>query len=179
MTAALLCCYFYIIQNDTRIDSLTGLGNRYNFNEFTDRLSQSSSGESWAIVMIDLDHFKKINDTLGHHEGDNALRDMAGIIKNCISRSDFAARYGGDEFVLATRIENSVTLLMRKIHEAVTLHNKKNIRPFKIEISYGFDVYTNGGPRTIDEFLTHIDSLMYKNKEERRRAGDKNPGGQE
>jgi len=179
MTAALLCFYFYIIHNDTSIDSLTGIGNRYSFNEFTDKLSRSSTGESWAIVMIDLDHFKEINDTLGHQEGDNALRDMASIIKSCIRRSDFAARYGGDEFVLATGMENGITVLMKNIQDAINLHNENDIRPFKIEISYGFDVYTTGGSRTIDEFLTHIDSLMYRNKEERRRASDKKPGGQE
>ena len=179
MTAVLMCFYFFIIQNDTKIDSLTGIGNRYSFNEFTEKLSQSSSGESWAIVMIDLDHFKKINDTLGHQEGDNALRDMAGIIKSSIKRSDFAARYGGDEFVLATMVENGITLLMGKIQEAIDIHNNKNIRPFKLEISYGYDVYTTGGSKKIEEFLTHIDSLMYKNKEERRRASDRKIRGQE
>ncbi|GHV96098.1 hypothetical protein AGMMS50293_24180 [Spirochaetia bacterium] len=177
MTAALLYSYFFILQADTKIDSLTGIGNRYSFNEFTNRLSQSSNGESWAIVMIDMDHFKHINDTLGHQEGDNALRDMAAIIKSCLRGSDFAARYGGDEFVLASRVENGIDTLMQHIQEAIDRQNGKNIRPFKIEISYGYDVFTADGSRTIENFLTHIDSLMYKHKEMRRRAGDKAAGG--
>ena len=173
MTAGLLYSYFFIIQSDTRLDSLTGIGNRFSFNEFTDRLSRHNSGEAWAIVMIDMDHFKQINDTLGHQEGDSALRDMAAIIKSCVRSSDFAARYGGDEFVLATRMNNGIVRLMRNIQDAVDQHNAKNIRPFKLEISYGYDVYVADGSRSIEEFLTHIDGLMYKHKQERRRASDK------
>jgi diguanylate cyclase (GGDEF)-like protein len=173
MTAGLLYAYFFIIQSDTRLDSLTGIGNRFSFNEFTDKLSRHNSGEAWAIVMIDMDHFKQINDTLGHQEGDNALRDMAAIIKNCVRGSDFAARYGGDEFVLATRMSNGIVRLMRNIQDAVDQHNAKNIRPFKLEISYGYDVFIADGSRSIEEFLSHIDGLMYKHKQERRRSSDK------
>jgi diguanylate cyclase (GGDEF)-like protein len=172
MTAALLYCYFFIIQTDTRLDSLTGIGNRCSFNEFTDRLSRHKSGESWTIVMIDMDHFKRINDALGHQEGDNALRDMAEIIKSCVTGSDFAARYGGDEFVLATK-EKSMASLMGQIQAAINRQNEQHTRPFTIEISYGYDVFTADGARPIEEFLNHIDSLMYKQKEERRRAGDR------
>jgi diguanylate cyclase (GGDEF)-like protein len=173
MSAVLLYSYFFIIQTDTRLDGLTGIGNRYSFNEFTDRLSKCSSGESWAIVMIDMDHFKEINDTLGHQEGDNALRDMAAIIKGCLKGSDFAARYGGDEFVIATRVENGIGALINELQEAVGRHNEKKSRPFKIEISYGYDVFVADGSGSIDDFLNHIDSLMYKHKEERRRSSDK------
>jgi diguanylate cyclase (GGDEF)-like protein len=173
LTSTLLYSYFFIIQIDTRLDSLTGIGNRYSFNEFTDRLSRRSTGESWAIVMIDMDHFKEINDTLGHHEGDNALRDMSAIIKNLVGPQDFIARYGGDEFVVATRAENGIGKLMSRIQEEVDLQNEKKIRPFKLEISYGFDVYTADGKNSFEDFLNHIDSLMYRNKERRRRASDK------
>jgi diguanylate cyclase (GGDEF)-like protein len=126
--------------------------------------------------MIDMDHFKAINDTLGHQEGDNALRDMAGVIKKCIKGSDFAARYGGDEFVLATRVENNVTDLMNKIQGEISCQNEKKARPYKLEISYGYDIYTADGSTPIDYFLNHIDNLMYKNKTERRRASDIKPG---
>jgi diguanylate cyclase (GGDEF)-like protein len=122
--------------------------------------------------MIDMDHFKHINDTLGHLEGDNALRDMAAIIKGCVRNSDFAARYGGDEFVLATLAENDIQRLMERIKEAMASQNEKKIRPYTLEISYGCDVFTTGGTQTIEEFLAHIDSLMYKDKAERRRASD-------
>ena len=175
LTAALLYAYFFIIRTDIQIDSLTGIGNRYSFNEFIDKLARLNSGESYAIVMIDMDHFKEINDTLGHQEGDNALRDMAAIIKNNIRGSDFAARYGGDEFILAASAKHQIEKLMNRIQHAINVQNEKRIRPFDIQISYGYDVYTSGGGQTIEEFLAHIDRLMYKHKEERRRSSD-NPG---
>jgi diguanylate cyclase (GGDEF)-like protein len=110
-------------------------------------------------------------------EGDNALRDMAAIIKKCVRGTDFAARYGGDEFVLATRVENGIADLINAIKiEAIKL-NEKNIRPYKIDISYGFGIYTADGTSPIGTFLNHIDELMYKQKEEHRRAGDIKPHG--
>jgi diguanylate cyclase (GGDEF)-like protein len=171
---ALLYAYFFIIKTDTRIDSLTKIGNRYSFNEFTASLSRLGPGEAYSIVMIDMDHFKKINDTLGHLEGDNALRDMAAILKSCIRSSDFAARYGGDEFVLAAKAERNIQDLMTRIQTAIDLQNNKQIRPYQIQMSYGYDVYSANDSRTIDEFLNHIDGLMYKHKERRRRTSDIN-----
>jgi diguanylate cyclase (GGDEF)-like protein len=173
LTATLLYSYFFIIQIDTRLDSLTGIGNRYSFNEFTDRLSRRNTGESWAVVMIDMDHFKEINDTLGHEEGDNALRDTAAIIKNCLGPRDFAARYGGDEFVAATRAENGAMTLMRRIQDTAARQNESGTRPYKLEFSYGYDIYTADGSRTIEDFLSHIDGLMYKHKERRQVSGQK------
>jgi diguanylate cyclase (GGDEF)-like protein len=191
-TSALLYIYFFIVQSEARIDPLTGIGNRFSFNEFTDKLSRRASGESWVIVMIDMDHFKMINDTLGHQEGDNALCDMAAILRDSIRRNDFAARYGGDEFVLTAKVEknadslrrghtptlqdgfveNSITKLMNRIQSELDRYNAKNIRPFKLEISYGYDVYTSDGKQSIQDFLNHIDGLMYKQKQEHRRLID-------
>jgi diguanylate cyclase (GGDEF)-like protein len=170
--AALLYIYFFIIQSDAKIDILTGIGNRYSFNEFTDKLSRLSVKQSWAIVMIDMDHFKEINDKYGHLEGDNALRDMAGIIKGCIRHSDFTARYGGDEFVLAVRADCDIEKFLVRLHGAMERHNEKRIRPYRIEMSYGYDIYTTGGAQPMNEFLRHIDTLMYRHKAERRRKGD-------
>jgi diguanylate cyclase (GGDEF)-like protein len=190
-TAALLYTYFFIIRADSKIDSLTGLGNRTSFNEFVAKLADSGgkalnrrrpgrkarrsryAQEAFSIVMIDMDHFKKINDTLGHLEGDNALRDMAAIIKSSIRQSDFAARYGGDEFVLATRVEYDVKKLMTRIQGAIKDQNKKKTRPYTIQISYGYDVYTTNSGQSMTEFLKHIDKLMYKQKTEHRRAEDR------
>jgi diguanylate cyclase (GGDEF)-like protein len=175
-TAALLYSYFFIVQSYVRIDPLTDIGNRLSFNEFTDVLSRHNSGESWAIVMLDMDHFKMINDTLGHQEGDRALCDMAAILKNCATKNDFVARYGGDEFVLTTRVEkgdkDKILKLMGEIQAEIDQVNAKKNRLYKLEISYGYDIYTADGKQSMEEFLNHIDSLMYTHKQERRRASD-------
>jgi diguanylate cyclase (GGDEF)-like protein len=128
--------------------------------------------------MIDMDHFKLINDTFGHQEGDNALGYMAEIIKSCAKKDDFVARYGGDEFVLATRVEkdtaeNDINKLMNEIKVVINIFNEREVCPFKLEISYGYGVYTADGTQSLAKFLTHIDDLMYKNKNERRRLSDK------
>ncbi|MDR2402500.1 MAG: GGDEF domain-containing protein [Spirochaetaceae bacterium] len=175
-SAALLYVYFFIIKTDSRIDSLTGIGNRYSLNEFIDKLSRSNIKQSYSIMMIDVDRFKDINDTLGHAEGDNALRDLAAIIKSNIRNSDFAARYGGDEFVLATRTDNDITRITARIQEALDEQNKKNIRPYKIRISYGYDTFDTNSGQSIESFFAHIDSLMYKKKDEQRRCTDTSGG---
>ncbi|WP_010253969.1 GGDEF domain-containing protein [Treponema primitia] len=171
-TSALLYAYFFIIQSDSKIDSLTGIGNRYSFNEFINQVSGQNAKQPYSVVMIDMDHFKEINDTLGHLEGDNALRDMAAIIKGCIRNSDFAARYGGDEFVLAAKKESDVIRLMERIQQAINNQNEKKVRPYTIQISYGYDVFIPNSGQSIEAFLSHIDNLMYKHKAAKRRSTD-------
>ena len=170
-SAAILYIYFFIIRTDSKIDSLTGMGNRYSFNEFINKLSKQNTRENYSIVMIDLDRFKEINDTLGHIEGDNALRDMAAIIKGSIRHSDFAARYGGDEFVLAAKAETDIKRVIDRIIESIEIQNRMRVRPYQLYMSYGYDMFTTNSGRSIYDFIAHIDSLMYKHKEERRKAG--------
>jgi diguanylate cyclase (GGDEF)-like protein len=170
LSAALLYMYFFIVRTDSKIDSLTGIDNRYSFNEFIKSLSGVNEKQAYSFVMIDLDEFKKINDTFGHLEGDNALRDTATILKGCVRHTDFAARYGGDEFILAARADSNIEVLLRRILDAVQAQNDKNTRPYKIKLSYGYDVFTPNRGQSIEEFLAHVDRLMYKQKAEKRGA---------
>jgi diguanylate cyclase (GGDEF)-like protein len=171
-TSGLLYVYFFIIRLNLKIDSLTGIGNRYSFNEFINDLSRQNAKQPYSVVMIDMDDLKEINDTLGHLEGDNALRDLAAIIKGCIRDSDFAARYGGDEFIVATREGSDVVRLMERMQQSIDNQNDKKVRPYRIQISYGCDVFTPNSGQSIEAFLSHIDSLMYKHKAEKRRSTD-------
>ena len=177
-SAALLYAYLLIVRTDLKIDALTGIGNRYAFNEFMEKLSRKGSREkgdssqAYSVVMIDIDRFKIINDVLGHAEGDNALRDMATIIMGCIRHSDFAVRYGGDEFVLAVPAEYDIQKVMARIQESISIQNTKKLRPYKLEMSYGCDVYTPGKHKSVEEFIHHVDGLMYIQKEEHRQRGN-------
>jgi diguanylate cyclase (GGDEF)-like protein len=92
---------------------------------------------------------------------------------NCIRNSDFAARYGGDEFILATRAEYDIASILGRIQEAIDDLNAKNERPYKLQISYGYGMYNVHSGMPITDFLKHIDGLMYKHKNERRRSSDK------
>jgi diguanylate cyclase (GGDEF)-like protein len=166
---SLLCFYFFIIRTDAKIDSLTRIGNRYAFSEFIDRLAHTDAKEKWCVMMIDLDHFKSINDVYGHAAGDMALKDTASIIKSCIRMTDFAARYGGDEFVVAVNGEQDFYKFLANFKKAVAIHNETKKRSYKIEMSYGYDTFATASGQIIQDFMGRIDALMYKNKTERRK----------
>jgi len=165
LCAAVLYAYFSIVRTESKLDALTGVGNRYAFNEFIERIIEGKDSGRYTIAILDVDNFNKINDSFGHREGDNALRDMASIITGCIRHTDFAARYGGDEFIIAVPVEYYMENVFDRIRNSMEAQNSKNIRPYKLEMSYGYDVFIPGKYKSIDEFLSHVDSLMYKQKD--------------
>jgi diguanylate cyclase (GGDEF)-like protein len=104
-------------------DALTDLPNRVLFREQLDReLERISHGETFALLYVDIDEFKAINDSLGHHVGDELLKAVAGRIKGCIKPADMVARLGGDEFaVLLTSIRgrDEVAAAVKRILQAI------------------------------------------------------------
>jgi len=176
ITALLLCAYLFIIMNDSKIDNLTGIENRFSFNEFAGRLSRLKNGSSWDIIMIDIEKFKQINDVYGHLEGDNALCVLAQIIKSCVRKTDFAARYGGDDFILAAKAESGIESIMPKIKESLAEYNEKSEKYYNLDILYEIGTFTSDGSGSIEEFINHIDKLIRKHKEAGRRWGDYKPG---
>jgi diguanylate cyclase (GGDEF)-like protein len=176
ISALLLSAYLFIMLNDAKIDNLTGIDNRFSFNEFASRLSRQKNGSSWSIILIDIDNFKMINDVYGHLEGDNALCALAEIFKTCVRKTDFAARYGGDEFVLAAKAETGIENIMPKIKEKLAEYNEKSGKYYNLEIIYEVDTFTADGSASIEEFLNNIDGLMRRHKEAGRRSGDSKTG---
>lgn len=87
---------------DARTDALTGLWNRKAFDEFIEIQTAISRryGVPLSLVLFDVDQFKQINDSRGHAAGDEALRQLSRVLLSCIRESDFAARFGGDEFAV-------------------------------------------------------------------------------
>ncbi|GMO50074.1 MAG: hypothetical protein Pg6C_13350 [Treponemataceae bacterium] len=170
IAGSLLYSYFFIIRAEAKIDALTGIGNRFAFNEFADKLVHTEAKETWYVMMIDLDHFKAINDMYGHDTGDQALKDMASLLKSCARIHDFIARYGGDEFVAAVNGEREFFKFLANLQSALTAHNESNKRGYKLEMSYGYDIYVTAGSQIFQDFMEHIDSLMYQSKTERRQG---------
>ena len=167
-TAAIVYVYFFIIRSESKIDSLTGIGNRSSFNEYIYKLSKQTVRRDYAFVMLDIDRFREINDSLGYHEGDNALRDVAAIIKGYIRYTDFAARFGNDEFIMVTTAESDIQNIIDRVNSAINSQNKLCIRPYQLYISYGYGVYTTNSGSLIQDFLTGIDKKMFTFKESRR-----------
>jgi diguanylate cyclase (GGDEF)-like protein len=172
ITAAILYIYFFIIRADSHIDSLTGIGNRNSFFEYIKKISKESSRKNHTFIKIDIDRFKEINYNLGNLEGDNALRDIAAIIKGCTRRTDFAARLVDDEFILITSAESDISRIIDRIKNSIDTQNKKQIRPYRLYISYSYDIYTSSSQ--IQDFLAQLDRNLYTIKNKLINDGEQN-----
>ncbi|HYI09415.1 MAG TPA: EAL domain-containing protein, partial [Thermoanaerobaculia bacterium] len=153
-------------------DVLTHLPNR---KLFTDRLRHGltrakRSSKPVAVMFIDLDHFKSINDTLGHTAGDELLLEMARRLRECVRDDDTVARLGGDEFTIILselrQAEDAVNVA-QKILDAVQEPMTINGMPIMVSASIGIALYPADGidPETL---LRNADSAMYRAKEEGR-----------
>ena len=148
-------------------DPLTNLPNRTLFNALVTKSISSTSGycDSLAILYMDLDKFKLINDTLGHSTGDEFLQIIAGRILRCISRSDVLARLGGDEFALLTKLNSKkdINALCTKIIEAVKEPWYFNDYEISAGVSIGIVLYPKDG-EDVSTLLKCADIAMYKAK---------------
>ena len=150
-------------------DSLTGLPNR---RYFLDRLRESleqarRAREGVALMFVDLDGFKLVNDNLGHGAGDQLLREVAERIRVCVRESDMVARMGGDEFtVILPHVHNSdspvvvARKMLQKIYEPVKLEQKE----FFISSSIGIAVFPDDA-QDVEGLLQSADTALYKAKD--------------
>ncbi|MCF5166963.1 EAL domain-containing protein [Pseudomonas congelans] len=148
-------------------DNLTGLPNRALLTERIDQAMKraTESGGCFALMFMDLDGFKPVNDAFGHHTGDLLLRQVALRLRNSLHRRDTLARVGGDEFVLLVELQNpedALTVARRQVSE---VGNPFNIgeHQLQISLSIGICMYPgNGG--TQHELLINADAAMYHTK---------------
>lgn len=156
------------IQHLSYHDPLTLLLNRFSFEE---RLSQAistsqSEQRDLAILFIDLDRFKDINDTLGHRVGDELLKAVAKRLKDNTRESDLLARLGGDEFTIAlTHFSNHNHLALKTstLLESLSAPYEINGQPIYITPSIGVSVYPNDGD-SVPELMKQADAAMYHAK---------------
>lgn len=173
MVLSLMIAYLYIQNQNISIDHLTGLYNRKRCeNYLKEKINSFTKKRSFSAIMLDINNFKRINDTFGHDIGDIALLVSGKLLKSSIRTNDFLSRYGGDEFVLVLDIDNTKELeaTINRINKNVDEFNKKNEYPFTLSFSMGYDVYdfkTNIG---YESFLKHIDKLMYEDKDAYRQS---------
>ena len=156
------------IQDMATHDSLTGLHNRASM---TDALEHAVSkarrgGESLAILFIDLDGFKSVNDTLGHATGDQLLREIAQRLRAKVRQSDLVARLGGDEFVVMVETitdRHGVQLLAAKILAAVGEPMQLQGHEVTVTASIGISVFPDDGS-DVSSLLANADMAMYRAK---------------
>ncbi len=161
-----------ILDHQAHHDALTGLPNRVLFN---DRLVQSiekakRTNSKFALLFIDLDHFKEINDSLGHETGDEILKIVSERLQETIRDEDTVARLGGDEFTIILEELNEAqdastiaTKILNILSKSIDV--KKNI--LYVSSSIGISIYPNDG-ESAQNLLKFADSAMYKAKDEGR-----------
>ena len=162
------------LQRLARHDDLTGLPNRAAFRDELDRAVHQARarGGRFALLFLDLDGFKEINDSLGHDAGDELLQQVATRIRRCLRRGDRLARFGGDEFLVLlepVRRRRDVESVTRKILAAVAQPLPLDGLTATVSASIGIAVYPDDGedPRRL---LKNADAAMYEAKRDGRNA---------
>jgi two-component system cell cycle response regulator len=150
-------------------DGLTGIYNRRYFDAHLKQMvgGASETGELLMLVMLDIDHFKPINDKYGHQVGDEILKLFAKIIQNCTRLTDFAARYGGEEFALVLHSvkHDYVVNIAERIREEIEAEQFRVqglSNPIRLTASMGVAIYKPG--QTVEEFIKVADDALYKAK---------------
>lgn len=157
------------LEHDAQHDSLTGLANRVLFNsrlELALASKQRYTNSNFAVIFIDLDRFKQINDSLGHMAGDQFLKEVASRISSCIRGHDLLARLGGDEFVVLfdnydspTDVQEISARIISSVAQPFNIDNKDMYSGASIGIAY-----IESGYQTADEVLRDADAAMYQAK---------------
>ncbi|HIA46504.1 MAG TPA: GGDEF domain-containing protein [Candidatus Hydrogenedentes bacterium] len=157
------------LQLKTGTDFLTNVANRSAYNEhMIEMMDITRRYENvFPLVVLDIDHFKKVNDSHGHSAGDSVLRDVAKVLSDCSRASDFLARYGGEEFVYIlpeTKSEQAALIgeKFRKLIEAATFKHADSEIP--VTISCGVATVIPGD-ETSEELFARADAALYKAKE--------------
>ena len=163
-----LCDKYEMAVHSAITDKLTGLYNRRYFDHFLDFEIKRSSRQkaSLALLMIDIDNFKLINDTLGHLFGDKILNKLGDIIKSIIRETDLAARYGGEEFsiVMSNTGLEEATEIAERLRKAISEYNFEiTYRPTTVSI--GIALYPLDST-SLQDLLSNADRALYRAKHE-------------
>lgn len=150
-------------------DHLTGLFNRRYLMEALDKEVQRSSrkGGSLSLLLLDIDHFKQVNDTYGHLQGDAVLQKVAQQLQKELRTYDIAARYGGEEFiaVLPDATMKEAAFVAERIRASVQASRFNGaLAPLNLTVSLGVALYTLNDGTTIDTFIKRADDALYRAK---------------
>jgi diguanylate cyclase (GGDEF)-like protein/PAS domain S-box-containing protein len=159
------------IEHMAHHDSLTGLANRVRLNDrLEEALTQPAHGRMIAVHHLDLDRFKAVNDTLGHHAGDTLLKIVASRLREQVRTSDTISRMGGDEFVIvqsAISEPSEATLLAERVIAAIAEPFEIDGHQFAVGTSVGIAVSPGDGNDSAT-LLTNADLALYRAKEDGR-----------
>lgn len=151
-------------------DALTGLYNRRYFEDLMEKETAIADrhGEIYSVLLLDIDHFKNINDTYGHPEGDIVLKGVANILSENLRQSDILCRIGGEEFIVLTKRVGKIDALAlsEKLRSAVRMHTFRfSDESVHITVCIGVSTYNNDGLDHINEPIKRADEALYFCKE--------------
>jgi len=152
----------------SRHDPLTGLPNRRVFFDRLERalINSQSSGKHLAVLFVDLDHFKSINDRYGHSLGDHVLKAVANLLRSATCENDSVARLGGDEFVIffeAVEDAQHIVTILEKLHNRFQLPLFIDGHEVRVNASMGVSMFPRDG-NDIEALVQHADHAMYAAK---------------
>lgn len=159
-----------LIEHQANHDELTGIGNRKYFKAIVDEAIKQTDqdNEGFAVMFLDLDRFKYVNDTFGHDAGDKLLIDVASRIKAVINDRDYVFRFGGDEFTVLTYFtedRQEVTELAKKIIHTLTKPYTFYNQSFIVTASIGISLYPKHS-QSLNELTKYADLSMYQAKQQ-------------
>ena len=167
---ALTSVYINVQKEISDIDWLSGLRTRQFMMDYLRRIEKMPlRNQGVAGILLDVDEFKSINDNYGHLEGDIAIQTFGSILHESISKSDFAVRFAGDEFVIILKNngEKDVQTTIATIYTNITNYNNTAGKPYQLDFSWGYSILKNKED-TIDSFLECMDQEMYKQKQKKK-----------
>lgn len=147
------------------VDDLSGLYNRKYYSYFISKLEKSRNNKTVSGIMLDVNHFKNINDKYGHTTGDDAIRSIGMILSEVTTESNMVFRLAGDEFVIiSVGIQEPETVkLIDSIHRQVELFNSSSGKPYKLYLAAGYSICETENLSS-DDFLYQMDMKMYEAK---------------
>ncbi|MBN3490723.1 diguanylate cyclase [Acholeplasma equirhinis] len=166
ITLSITILYIFVQNKQMKSDFLTNTFNRRQLDFYIeDRIKQAKRNGTFTAIFVDMDDFKQINDSYGHPVGDQALVNVAEIIKYSVEKNDFVARFGGDEFFIVTskHAKKDIEAIIDKIQENIHVFNLNN-PTYKLQASIGYCVYNKEIHPTLYEFQKEVDQLMYNQK---------------
>jgi len=157
----------YVLHNEAIEDPLTGLRNRRGLHTYYERrIATNKNFDSTAIIMCDIDHFKRVNDTYGHNAGDEVLKHVANTLSNSIGIDDGAFRWGGEEFILllSHKHMDDAAEFAENLRKAIEA-DKITFEGTDIKITMSFGVSEIDPSLTTEENVEGVDAKLYYAKE--------------
>lgn len=149
------------------VDELTQLRNRRGFFELAQQALKVARREQQTLELffVDLNGLKQVNDEFGHLTGDQALRDMAEVLRRTFRESDIVARLGGDEFVALAHVTHETEALTMRLREQVALMNQHQQRSYRLQMSVGTAIFNGICDEDVEALIARADAAMYEEKQ--------------